>query len=162
MKAISVTYWKNHIIKLNIYSSVPYSTITTFILSRLPTLFLGQNHDCRINPSWDRVVYEEKIKLGYCNTVWIFSSDSKSKNSPSQARWNLTTVITFFTGEILLPQQFQRVKLLPRGVLLVITSKVILFVYKTELVKSLQMPVNVSNLKTFPFFTPKVIPEFVG
>ena len=62
-------------------------------------------------------------------------------------------------GKILLPHRFRRVKLLPRGELLVITPKGILFISQTYLVKSLQIPVNVSNLKNPPFFTPKGHPR---
>ena len=72
-----------------------------------------------------------------------------------QDRWQITIVIPFLPGEILLPQRFRRVKILSRGELLVITPKGILFISQTDLVKYLQMPVNASNLEKFPLFTPK-------
>ena len=60
---------------------------------------------------------------------------------------------------MLLPQRFGRVKKLPRGELLVINPMGILFLFQTDLVKYLQMPVNASNLENPPPFTPKGHPR---
>ena len=76
-----------------------------------------------------------------------------------QDRWQITIVIPFLPGEILQPQRFRRVQLLPRGELLVINPKVVVFVSQTGLVKYLQTPVNVSILEKFPLFTPKIHPR---
>ena len=76
-----------------------------------------------------------------------------------QDRWQITIVIPFLPGEILLPQRFRRVKILSRGELLVITPKGILFISQTDLVKYLQMPVNSSDLEKFPLFIPKGHPR---
>ena len=64
-----------------------------------------------------------------------------------------------FTWGKLLPQRFRRVKLLPRGELLVITPKGILFISQTDLVKYLHMPVNASNLEKSPNFNPKSLSQ---
>ena len=56
-----------------------------------PPLFSGHKSDRHKYPSQDRVVDEEEPKLGYCDTGWSLSSDSISKNSPSQARYRATS-----------------------------------------------------------------------
>ena len=76
-----------------------------------------------------------------------------------QPMWQITIVITFLPGEILLPQRFGSVKTLPRGELLVITPKGILFIFQIDLVKYLQMSVNASNLEKLPLLTPKGHPR---
>ena len=50
-------------------------------------------------------------------------------------------------------------KNLPRGELIVITPKGILFISQKDLVKYLQIPVHASNPKMLPFLTPKVHPR---
>ena len=75
--------------------------------------------------------------------------------STVSSRCQITIVITFLPGKILLPQRFRRVNILPRGKLLVITPKGILFISQTDLVKYLQIPVNASNLENSPLLTPK-------
>ena len=62
-------------------------------LSISPPLFSGHKSEHHINPSQDRVVYEEEPKLGYCDTWWSLSSDSIFNNSPSQARSRSTSTL---------------------------------------------------------------------
>ena len=66
---------------------------------------------------------------------------------------------SFLPGKDITTPTVLRVKRLPQWELLVITPKVILFISQTDLVKYLQMPVNGSNLKKLPLFTPKFHPR---
>ena len=78
------------------------------------------------------------------------------------ARWKITIVITLFTEGNINTPTISKGKILPQGGLLVITPKGILFISRTDLVKSLQMPVNSSNTKKSPLLPQKTTPEFYG
>ena len=59
--------------------------------------------------------------------------------------WHITIVIIFFTEVNVTTPRISKVKVL------VITLKGIWFIYWTDLMKYLQMPINASNIKKFPF-----------
>ena len=58
-----------------------------------PPLFSGHKSDRHKDPSQDGVVHEEEPKPGYCDTSSSLSSDSISKNYPSQARSRVTLTL---------------------------------------------------------------------
>ena len=79
-----------------------------------------------------------------------------------RSRWQINIVITYFPRENITTPMVLKDKILSRGGLLVITPNEILFIYQTDLVKSLQIPLNDSNLEKFPFLPQNFVPEFVG
>ena len=68
--------------------------------------------------------------------------------------WQITIVTPFLPGKNITTPTVLKVKNLPRGELLVITPKGILFISQTDSVEYLKMPVNASNLEKLPLLTP--------